>query len=217
MIDFLDITYMTILSICFLVSLVDYCKPSRTIFWVNFYITVTFFVEWIAFYSLNISDKRQVSVELYNLYIPFSFFIISGYFSSLLKSNISQIFLGISVPIVLLFYILKDVGDISFLMLNYKTYMVTFAITTIYCILYFIEILKEDFDLLPNANFWIVTGMLFFYSGFFFLSGFINFLAGQDKVLARKLFSINHILNIIYYSLITYGFICQRRLAKSSL
>lgn len=208
---------MTILSICFLVSIVDYCKLSRAISWVYFYILVTFFVEWIAFYSLHISEKRQVSVELYSLYIPFSFLIISVYFSRLLKSKNAQVFLKISVPLVLSFYILNDVTDIDLLILNYKTYMVTFAITTIYCILYFLEILKEDFDLLRNANFWIVTGMLFFYSGFFFLSGFINFIAGQDKILARKLFSINHILNIIYYSLITYGFICQRRLAKSSL
>lgn len=87
----------------------------------------------------------------------------------------------------------------------------------LFSVLFFKQLLLSNDDIIDKPDFWYVTGILFFNAGFFFLSGFINFISEKDSNLASKLYSINHILNIIYYSLITYGFICQRRLAKSSL
>lgn len=94
--------------------------------------------------------------------------------------------------------------------------MIAFFFSSILSLVYFKQLLDSDVNVVKNPNFWIVTGILFFNAGFFFLSGFVSYLSQKDLELARKLFSINHLLNIIYYSLVAYGFICQRRLAKSS-
>ncbi len=67
-------------------------------------------------------------------------------------------------------------------------------------------------------EFWISTGVLFFYAGAFFLMGLLNYLTKTDLALAKRLFFINHLLNIILYGLYIIGFIWkteQERLVRS--
>lgn len=97
----------------------------------------------------------------------------------------------------------------------HKLFLINVFFFVLYAIVYLSQLLRSDENVLANPHFWVVTGILFFHAGFFFLSGFVNYISQKDLELARKLYSINHIINIFYYSLITYGFVCQRRLARS--
>ena len=119
----------------------------------------------------------------------------------------------LATPLVLFVVVFFSFTDAS-QQLNFRLLLFSFAVLTIYAILFFKQVLNLDENIYPNPYFWIVTGILFFYGGYFFLSGFINYISSKDPIFARKLFSINHLLNIIYYSLVTYGFICQQRSMK---
>jgi hypothetical protein len=216
---FFNLAYMTILSICFVVGIANYKYFTIELRLIFLLILITFFVEWLGFYNQHLIQKPISNAYLYTFYSPLEFILIGSYFYKLLQNPFQKkviIVLFISVLVFFYFDLFDEYkGDNA----NYQFYLLPNLYFSLFSIFYFRKLLMFDieFSLRTNPNFWIVTGMLFFYSGFFFLSGFINFIAKQDKDLAQKLFTINHILNIIYYSLITYGFICQRNLAKSSL
>ncbi len=202
---------MSILSICFLIGLIyyKYLKYPERIF--LGYIIITFFVEWIGYYTLYLSPEKKVSRLLYNIYLPTQFVLISLYFYQFIKNDrIKKLLILLTISFLCLF--------LSFILVGYsffKTLMFSNFILSIYSIAYFRLLLKTEEDVLLNPNFWIVTGILFFNAGCFFLSSFIIYISQQNLELAQKLYTINHLLNIIYYSLVTYGFICQRRLARS--
>jgi len=76
---------------------------------------------------------------------------------------------------------------------------------------YFYDLYNQDevvgIGRLPE--FWICTGILFFQTGAFFLMGLLNYLTRTSIDVATKLYSINHLLNILLYSLYTIGFVCK--------
>lgn len=192
-----------------LLCLSAFKKPHR-IFLV--YIVLTFIVEWIGAYNLYLSQNRHIDFNIYYVYIVLNFIFISIYFSRIIQNNwFKMIALWIIPFIVIIMIGLIYWKEISV----HKLFLINVFFFVLYSIVFLFQLLRSDEDVLANPHFWIVTGILFFHSGFFFLSGFVNYISQNDLELARKLYSINHVLNIIYYSLITYGFICQRRLARS--
>lgn len=207
--------YMSILSLCFLTGLINFKSFNLPIKITFLYVVITFVVEMLGFYSLYLSPEKKVNTVLYNIYAPVSLLILSLFFYIIVDSvQIKKVilFLGLLFGLIQVFFIFKNLNTGY----NFRVFMGAIVILSIYSIVFFRQILNSGDSFFENPNFWIVTGILFFYTGYFFLSGFINYIATKDAVLARKLFTINHLLNIIYYSLITYGFICQRKLAKSS-
>lgn len=206
---------MAILSGCFLTGLIFYksfINPTKIMY---FYVAITFLTEMFGYYSLYLSSEKKVNFLLYNIYAPISFLVISVYFCKIINEKKIKKVIFLMIPLVLSISIFLSFSY-SNKMLNYRVLLFSMGVLIVYSVVFFRQLLNSDASFLENPNFWIVTGILFFYTGYFFLSGFINYIASKDAVLARKLFTINHLLNIIYYSLITYGFICQRKLAKSS-
>jgi len=68
-------------------------------------------------------------------------------------------------------------------------------------------------------EFWVCTGILFFFAGTFFQMGLHSFLFRTNRELANRLYVINHLLNILLYGLLTVGFLCkasQKKLSSSS-
>lgn len=202
---------MSILSICLLTGLLQY-KHFKFPIKVFFYcILCAFIVEWFGFYSLYLSPYKQINSLIYAIYNPLEFTIIGLYFYNIVDSKRKK---NLFILLIILVVSIEITGTIlKFSM--FKTLMIAYFFSSILSLIYFKQLLDSDINALQNPNFWIVTGILFFNAGFFFLSGFVSYLSQKNLELARKLFSINHLLNIIYYSLVTYGFICQRRLAGS--
>lgn len=204
--------YLSILSVCFLTGLACYKSfhsPSNIIL---AYVIITFFTEMVGHYSLYLSPEKKINALLYNIYLPIGYLLLSLFFSKIIeKKMISKVILAF-IPIVVAIIIFKSNTLFRFYP---QLYLFSKATLIVYSIAYFHQILAEENDIYSNPHFWTVTGILFFYTGYFFLSGFIIYISQKDLELASKLFTINHLLNIIYYSLVTYGFICQRRLARS--
>lgn len=201
---------MSILSVCFLTGLVCYQFfkiPTKVMF---LYVVITFLTEMLGYYSLYLSPEKKVNVLLYNLYAPLSFGILSLFFYLIIENQTLKKGIMFVTSMVLIIIISFSFAD-SNQQINFRLLLFSFAVLTIYAVLFLRQILHSDENIYPNPYFWMVTGILFFYGGYFFLSGFINYISSKDPIFARKLFFINHLLNIIYYSLITYGFICQRK------
>jgi hypothetical protein len=98
-------------------------------------------------------------------------------------------------------------------------FILTTCVTSTFPILYFYQLLTRqiELDISSNPNFYIVTGILLFHACSFLVMGLVNYVYVLNPVLAKQVYSINHILNIIYYSLIAYGFYIQWKSTKSSL
>jgi hypothetical protein len=206
--------YMSTLSICFLISTSFYSslnKKTKTI-WVL--VAVTFVVEWVGFYNQYLSENHRIKPWLYQAFSLIEAILLGCYFSTLLKKKATIKLIYVLSLISIIIFILDILKNRFTTLQNFKYYLLPISFYVLFSILYLSELLNSPLDLNSNPNFWIVVGVLFFYSGFFFLSGFINFIAKNDLELAKKLYTLNHLLNIIYYSLITYGFVCQRRLAR---
>ena len=210
-------SYMCTLTVCFFLGtcFFYFLNKDTKIIWLLVF--VTFVVEWLGFYNKHIADEHLIKPILYQLFSPVEALLFCAYFVKILKTKSFINIVYILVFIAIIIFTLDLLKNRFISLQNFKYYLLPIIFYVLFSILYLKELLDSSLDINSNPNFWIVTGILFFYSGFFFLSGFINFIAEKDLPLAKKLYSINHILNIIYYSLITYGFICQRRLAKSSL
>lgn len=206
---------MSILSLCFLTGLICYKSFSLPTKIMYLYVSVSFITETLGYYSLYISSEKKVNFLLYNIYVPTSFLILSLFFYIIINNkNIKEIIYLLTFLLIFIhIFFIFDSINIKF---DFRLFLLSIFLLSIYSILFLRQILYSEESIYLNPHFWIVTGILFFYSGYFFLSGFINYISLKDPALARKLYTINHLLNIIYYSLVTYGFICQRRLTKLS-
>ncbi len=203
---------MSILSICLLTGILHYKYFEFPIKIFFYCILFAFIVEWFGFYSLYLSSDKRINSLIYAIYNPLEFTIIGLYFYYIVNAKKTKKLFILLIILVVLIEVTSTILKFSM----FKTLMIAFFFSSILSLVYFKQLLDSDVNVVKNPNFWIVTGILFFNAGFFFLSGFVSYLSQKDLELARKLFSINHLLNIIYYSLVAYGFICQRRLAKSS-
>lgn len=209
--------YLGILSLCFINGVLFFGKQSKESRIIIILVVVSFFIEWIGYYNQHISSEKKIKAIVFQIYSPLEALIIGIFFLQILNnSNLKKLVIVLTL-LALIIFCLDLVFNLNVNLQNFKIYLIPMTFYTIFSILYLQQVLDSNNDIISNPSFWFVTAILFFNTCFFFLSGFINFIAEKDLPLAKKLYSINHILNIIYYSLITYGFICQRRLAKSSL
>ncbi|WP_341226185.1 hypothetical protein [uncultured Arcticibacterium sp.] len=125
----------------------------------------------------------------------------------------------ISIPIVIFLTPLLYYGQIEYDWSRYYKFVLVAVFLIGWAVLYFYELLNSEnvFNLLDVPHFWIVTGIALFHTGTFMVMGLVNYTYSIDPEMATNIYSINHILNIIYYSLIAYGFYIQWKSTKSSL
>lgn len=208
--------YLGVLSVCFLVGTLFFYKLNSETKIIYLLVLFSLVVEFLGFYNKNLSVEKKIIPIIHQIYSPMEAVLIGLYFYRIFeKSYLKKLVFSLTiVALIILGYDLYLNNSAS--LQNFKFYLLPMAFFAIFSILYLRQLLNSNLDLLNNPHFWIVTGILFFNTSFFFLSGFINYIRDRDLDLAKKLYSINHIINIFYYSLITYGFICQRNLMKSS-
>jgi hypothetical protein len=209
--------YLGILSLSLLNGLFYYNRLSKESRIISILVGVSFIIEWIGYYNQHISTDKRIKTIIFQIYSPAEAVLIGLFYWQILTNSTLKKLVLILTFSALIILCLDLVLNMDSNLQNFKIYLLPMIFYSLFSIFYLRQILDSNSDIISNSNFWFVTAILFFNTCFFFLSGFINFIAEKDLPLAKKLYSINHILNIIYYSLITYGFICQRRLVKSSL
>jgi hypothetical protein len=102
--------------------------------------------------------------------------------------------------------------------LHITTYSIGCLLIVMFSIYYFYELFRATtfVNLKREPAFWIITGLLFFYTCSFPIFGFANFISGLS-VIARNIGSVLVILNVILYILFAVGFLCKLQIQRLTL
>jgi hypothetical protein len=87
------------------------------------------------------------------------------------------------------------------------------------CAYYFIETLLKPtpVTLVRMPDFWICSGLLFYYAVSFPIYGFVNFVYSLPSAILRNFNLFIQILNIILYTMFSIAFLCRFKVTKSPL
>jgi len=173
------------------------------------YLLVTLFIE---LYGTYLFQKFENNVPLYNNFSAFEIFFYLLFLSVIIKGNVTKKAIWIIAPCFL---------AVALVYINYfldpaRFHSVTFSIGCIlivfFGIRYFFELfrMEKSEGLFTNPAFWIVTGLLFFYSSGFPVYGLVDLWANISPFLRNNFTRIISLMNIFLYGLFTIGFICIR-------
>lgn len=86
------------------------------------------------------------------------------------------------------------------------------------CVFYFFELFQRPrfVNLSSSPDFWICSGLLFYYSCTFPIYGMVNNLNDMPKFILRNLNIIFNVLDILLYTSFSIAFLCRLRTRKSS-
>lgn len=98
--------------------------------------------------------------------------------------------------------------------LKTNSFLVGGILLCMWSLFYFFQLFRDvgEAPLEQNPTFWVSVGVIFFYAGCFFIYGYANAISKYDRKLASDMYEvINHLLNCLYYGMISYGFLCQTK------
>lgn len=157
---------------------------------------------------------------LYNIFMVIEFSVYAFFFTHILKNRIGlQLAKGFlyTFPIAgtfLLFSLYNNLFRWASLVEIIGT-----LFTCLFCIVFYYEIFseKQPVELRRSAEFWIVTGLLVFYSTTIPYTGMLNYLYQKHQVTAKDFLLALHIANVLLYSIISYAYLCRNFPLKSRL
>jgi len=209
--------YTLILFFCLVYGLVIIKKLSLTLKIIVVYVLASVIAEAIGFYTLHIHDYPTINAANYNVYTLAEIGFLGAYFYQILVNRrIKQFVLFISGSLFLINLAQTIQGEYYLDESNAKMYLIIGAYHISLTLTYFVQIIQLNEPDLFKPEFWVCTGLLFFYGGGFLLTGLIDYLVQTDKTLARQVFTLNHLLNIVLYSMIGYAFFAAWKNQKLS-
>lgn len=154
-----------------------------------------------------------------NMITVFQFTFYSFYLKSVVanKQKKKSIFHGLVILLIL------TITNILFIQGFWRLHSYTLLLATIFIVYwicsFFAQLLKiegTEINILKYSDFWISTGLLFFYLGCFTFIASFEFMAYQNDFayLSLSLIILN-ITNIILYLFLSIGFICHHKTPQS--
>lgn len=167
----------------------------------------------------NQIGQRHINNEwTYHLYAVITFIITSFYFASIagkqyvkhLNGIITVLFIFFSIVNILLWQGLKDFNSNGFGIMS--------ILFIIYSIFFYYQQLKETENLFieKSPNFWIVTGIFFYYTGDLFLFFVYNHIIDYNLVVFSNLPSGPFIIHQIMFTILMICFSIGIFLCKTS-
>ena len=194
------------------VGFIRYSNLIRVLKTLPFFLLLTLLAEIAT--PLKLIRFHGNNAWFFNLFTTFEFLYYCFIFYSILESYSQKkilLFSGVA------FFILAGV-NIFFIQGFYKFHTISYRLGAVmiivWCFLYFRQLLRssEYIVLLRNPYFWISTGLLFFYLGFFFYFSAFDYIVYKKISFNRELWIvISNILNILLYSCFLIALICQRK------
>jgi hypothetical protein len=157
--------------------------------------------------------KRNV---LYNFVMLYEFWLYAYYFLQLIHSRHAQLLIRIFlciIPVGWVWLVLVK-GDVSVWNTNFHaagSVMVVLLCAWNYYELFTSEKLER---LSVSFEFWIATALTFYFACNFPFLVLVNYVARSSLPLAGKMMVGLQILNIVFYLIVCYAFICLRRQKK---
>jgi hypothetical protein len=206
--------YYGCLTVCLLVTLLTWKRLGGHFRPLTWLIVITWLVESTGLYQMT-QDRN--SNALYHLYQPIEYALLCAYYRPLFPPAIRRLITGSAVG-----FSIFCVANVIWLQLlqtpNSNAFMLEAVLLVGWSVYYLYLLLQQDE--LPSLwvipEFWISTGLLFFYGGAFFLMGLLNYLMTTNVALASRLYIINHLLNIILYGLYSVGILLCRTTRQTS-
>jgi hypothetical protein len=98
------------------------------------------------------------------------------------------------------------------------TYSLAGVLVVAFCVFYFFELFQrpQSINLSRNPDFWICSGLLFYFSCTFPIYGMANSIRTFPLFILNNLNTIFNVLDILLYTSLTIAFLCRLRTRKSS-
>jgi len=209
---------MFFMSLSILSGLTVFAQPNSPSYLkiFPFFLLLTLINELIAGYLIN---QGEYTTELYNFYniVHFGFYIFL--LSKILKSPYVQKI----VLYILIGYLFFSIANLLFFQTIHTYNSITYALGCLlvvsFCIYYFFELFRQKYivRLTREPSFWIVTGLLFYFTCSFPLLASINFMAKVPEIIINNLQTLIQLMNILLYSLYTVAFLCRIKIPKYTL
>ncbi|MES2063734.1 MAG: hypothetical protein V4456_17540 [Bacteroidota bacterium] len=205
--------------LCFLAALF-FLYREKSLAWKLFipFLLLTCCTELAGIYIREYMDKANYGI--YNVYLLFECGFTSYFFFYLYKGyhyKITWLFtwLGIFTVMYVIDLLYHDFA--RFVSTTASVMSVVFVLASLY--FYFLKLKDDHFEpLLFSAQFWWVSGTLFFYFGSTACNNFLDYLTRYEAITFYR--SIRYImfnvLDVIMYIFWSYAFICRYRQRKSS-
>ncbi|PWU01454.1 MAG: hypothetical protein C5B52_07255 [Bacteroidetes bacterium] len=207
--------YIYFILLSGLVGIVVYFQKPSPLYLKLFppFLIITFMVEITG---LNLAIKGRNTQMLYNVFssIEFVFYLwfLSFQFKNKFVKTLCQNLIWIYPLLVVLnkLYIQKT-GFHTY------TYSLGCLLIVALCIYYFFELFKttHSIKLTREPTFWIISGLLFFYSCSYPFFAVLNFWKNPNVRMVLGLVWVTSLLNIFLYSSILAGFLCRIKIRNS--
>lgn len=165
----------------------------------------------------NLIDlSGQANIHIYNYFTAFEF----SFYLLAIRAMVGSVQ---ARRLLLIFSLLYAVGSaiyIYFFLPPLHFHAISYSIGCLLMVMgavyYFYELFKrpKSIKLLNSPDFWICTGLLFFYCSSFPLFGLVNFWNDVPKFIIMNFASIIYILNVFLYTLFSIAFLCRMKSRK---
>jgi len=210
---FLDVISPWLLLIFFLVKIKKDLRRNY-IFWFILFQTSVNTVSIVYDQYLFLSN-----LHFYHLNCAVSFFILTIYFSTILKFNhVHNILYGVLILFGALCFVNIMLWE-DLRTFNSNSYSLASFIIVVYSFLYYLENLLRPatIDIAKSQNFWYVTGLFTYYAGSFFIFLTFKKLTFLNLKNLGFLWQTHNILFLILCIFLARGIICQLLQEKYNL
>lgn len=170
----------------------------------------------VEYIGSAMSAHNLENIILYNCFMIIEFTFYLSFFRTLFPGH----FMKKIITLTIVLYLTFTVTNVFFIQGRqiYQSYtydlgctlMVIFSV----CYFYFLFRFPESNSLTKNPSFWIVTGVMFFYTLTFALYGLGNIITEKIGYYTNLLTAISDLSNILLYTLFSIGFLCKIKFRK---
>lgn len=211
----LSVYAMTLSFLTSLLFLIKQPKPNKLAYFTLF-LFITLSVEFSGNY---LSSKNISNTPLYNIFtsVEFIFYIymIRKFIQRPLAKKIF-VYAMLAYGLAAFINIFLIQGIMVFHTITYAIGCLVIVFCAVY---YFYETLfrPTPVTLVRMPDFWICSGLLFYYAVSFPIYGFTNFVMSLPHALLKNFNLFIQILNIILYTMFSIAFLCRFKVTKSPL
>lgn len=202
--------YLGIVAVVFMISLIENHRHTPPFKWLSVLLVLILITEGVGYWL----DKQKVNQQfLFYFYTPIEYLFLSNLYASQYTSTRVSRWIRISGLLFLGFCIAYAANNnFNLRIAAIPLFLIEWMAILILVLYYFYDLYKNDYlsSIKQTPLFWISVGNFFFYSGTFFVMGLIEEIKKYNLELAKEVFVINTILNILMYSFWAIGFLCLR-------
>lgn len=204
--------YHYIIATGVIIAFVRFRRLESLLRTLSFFLLLTFLVECAT--PLRLIRFHGNNSWFFNIFTTIEFLYYSFIFYQLFQSRSLKKGVAITTGLFLIFTCINILFIQGFKKFHTISYRVGAVMIIVWCCLYFRQLMQssEYIVLARNPYFWISTGLLFFYLGFFFYFSAFDYIVYRKVKFSLALFNvISDTLNILLYSCFVIALLCPKK------